>query len=450
MPEKSITAVLNCHREREILRPSFRSVVESLREFDSTGDGWELLCIADRSDEETLQVLKEELSRWHIQPWDLRIIHADFGDLALSRNLAVERAHGKFIGFVDADDLVSRNWFACAHQYGRRFSNCIWHPEYSLYFGAMKAFWVHRDQRFYDLWALFFHNLWTALSFAPAKLYRLTPYQPNQIDRGFGYEDWHWNSETIARGHEHRMVPGTSHFIRLKPASLSQQTLENQCLIRPTGLWRLLPTLGVQRHETVEHLPMRSTVADWLYRFREGLSHSGERKPGYPEDPSDGELSAKLFRDPHDVSIDALPSWVHWQLSAAAAHEPLMDLSGQLVNFSPILHNPFVPHFPRRAMEALAGAVDTIYFVKSAAELAGLNLTARDLALVQDGPAPGPRSVPLAGLDSALSSKYDLFLAMFIIQSGCRRLCILTNAGSLPFLQKYRRALASVLQEDLR
>jgi hypothetical protein len=158
-------------------------------------------------------------------------------------------------------------------------------------------------------------------------------------------------------------------------------------------------------------------------------------------------LGAKLFHDPSDIAVDALPGWVRSQLAAATAQDPMIALYGNLFNFSPVLPNPFVPHFPRLVMEALVRGVKSIYWVESERQSSGLHLNPSDLVFVQAGPATGSQAVVLNGLVTGLSSKYDLFLATFAVQSGCRRLVIHPSASLPAFVEKYRRSLESSLDE---
>ncbi len=430
----SISVILNCHREGEILRPSFRAAVESLHKFDSSGLNWELVCVADRCDEETMRVLEAEVSRCRPRFPNIRVLQADLGDLGLSRNLGVERARGEFVGFVDADDLVSRNWFSAAFACAQRDRNAIFHPECNFYFGVVRAFMVHRDQCHYDLWALFFHNLWTALSFGPVAVYRRFPYQRNQLDQGFGYEDWHWNCETIAHGLEHRMVDQTIHFIRVRESSLSQESLGNQCVIRRTVLWQWLRSRPTLRDNTSRH---------WLYQISEFWARRRQLRTGQD---SPGTLGKRLFADPADVTLREFPEWIRPHVLTAASDDPAVELSGTLFNFSPILPNPFVPHLPGQVMDGLCNGISTIRFVSSPKQIAASDLEPNDLIFVEGDLNSDPRFVALHGLKAGLSSKFDLFLAMVIVQSGCVQLQVYEKVAHPEVLDKYQKVMASCLK----
>src|SRR4029450_11739749 len=74
----------------------------------------------------------------HWERWDL-----DEGDLGRVRNAVVPRTKGRYIAFLDADDLFSENWLAegiaaldDAAEHGER---AIAHPELNVVFDGHKA-----------------------------------------------------------------------------------------------------------------------------------------------------------------------------------------------------------------------------------------------------------------------------------------------------------------------
>lgn len=421
---KSVTAVLNCHREGDLLKRSFRSVLESLRTFDASGAQWELLCIADNCDTQTLAVLSDSVAS--TPKYDVRVIPSEAGDLGLSRNLAVKHAAGEYIGFVDADDLVSRNWFGEAYQCNRRAQRSIFHPECNLYFGCLEAFFVHRNQSGYDLRALFFHNLWSALSFAHSSTYRNTEYRGNRIAQGFGYEDWHWNCETILGGHEHRMAPGTCHFVRMNEGSLSQNSAKNECLIRPTGLWKQL-----SRKETLS-VPAgkwSGALRSWMHRSQRDLPY-------------------KMFYEPADLEFAEVPPWIHRSLEFAKTDDPSIDLSGRLINFSPLIDNPFVRYFSDAALDAVSNGLDIIHFFDCGQTLqrALPHVPERVFAIVENQVDSSSRNVlSIAGLETQLGSKFEMYLATLAVQSRCRELHIWNSSVGLRVLAKYKLSLRSAI-----
>ena len=391
-----------------------------------------MLCIADNCDTRTLAVLSEAVAS--TAGYDVRVIPSEAGDLGLSRNLAVQHAAGEYIGFVDADDLVSRNWFGEAYQCNRRAQRSIFHPECNLYFGYARAFFVHRNQSAYDLRALFFHNLWSALSFAHSDIYRNIEYQKNLIDQGFGYEDWHWNCETILGGHEHRMVPGTCHFVRLKEGSLSQNSAKNQCLIRPTGLWK---QLALEQAARAQAGKWRRILGSWarLNQWHRQVEDTGL-------------LSRKMFREPADFAFEKAPVWLHNLLKLAKMDEPAIDLSGRLANFSPRIQDPFVPYLSDAILDSASRGLDIVHFFDSGQTLKRVmpHVPERAFAIVEEQAAASSRNVfSIEGLEKRLGLKFEMYLAMLAVQSGCREIHIWNSCVGLRVVAKYKLALRSAV-----
>ncbi len=430
----AITAVLNCHREGELLKKSFRSVFESLQSFDASGVAWELLCIADNCDEQTLAILNECVAGTRGR--EVRVIPSDAGDLGLSRNLAVKHARGEYIGFADGDDLVSRNWFGAAYESSRRARNSIFHPECNFYFGCLKAFFVHRDQGLYDLRALFFHNLWSALSFAHSEIYRKNEYCRNLINQGFGYEDWNWNCETIRRGHEHRMTPGTCHFVRMKQGSLSDNSAKNECLIRPTDLWKYL---SAERNARGGSAKWRAAL-DWMSFRIDRTQRQTTRNKGL--------LSERMFREPVDLTFEEAPAWVRNQFEVAKTDDPSIDLAGRVINFSPLVDNPFVRYFSDSALDAVSNGLDAIHFFDSAEALEGAlpHIPERVFAIVETRAAVTSQNVlSIENLEAQLGSKFEMYLATLAVQSRCREFHIWNSSIGLRVLAKYKLPLRSAI-----
>lgn len=172
--------------------------------------------------------------------WIDQVEEVSFGDLGLSRNAASCLAHGRFLAFLDGDDLWGKHWLCAAFAAAAAMPaspNIIWHPEHLFIFSendAAKApeasyqsfhsLMHSSDTPEFDPWLLAFHNLWSANTFAAREIHLRFPYRAADRNRGFGIEDWSWNMQTLGAGLSHRVVPDTVHLIRKKrSASLDQQ-----------------------------------------------------------------------------------------------------------------------------------------------------------------------------------------------------------------------------------
>lgn len=245
-----VTVVVNAHREGLLVHTCVRSVAAAIEAAEAVGVTCELSVVLDNPDETT-----RDFVRGHRLLTQARIMETNFGDLAAARNLGAETARGRFVAYVDADDLWCRDWLAKAHAAAIAFDRpAIWHPERNLIFGAVDPYYfVHMDMEDpeFDIDWLRIENYWTALSFGLRSIYLDHPYHPNRIDEGFGYEDWGWNIRTIAVGLIHKTVPSTMHFIRRKSSgSLLELTRKSDAL--PD--WRAL--FGPER-DTISTAPVR-------------------------------------------------------------------------------------------------------------------------------------------------------------------------------------------------
>lgn len=226
-----ICVVLTLHREGLLAQGSLASAAEAVRVAARQGISARILAVADRPDDLTRGVL----AAWR---GGLDLLEANSGDVGLNRNAAIAASGAGHIAILDGDDLWAPDWLAAAFAAARSGpARAVWHPEANLYFGVpgQEHWFLHPDMEApgFDHAAMELHNPWTALCFAPRALFLEVPYPASDIAGGFGYEDWHWNLATAARGMVHKTVPGSVHFIRQKPVSLMRRTAAGGALMVP-------------------------------------------------------------------------------------------------------------------------------------------------------------------------------------------------------------------------
>ena len=229
-----ITTILNAHSEGALAHFSCLSLNEAVNYATQKGLKVEVIVIIDNPNEETIDFFKEQNYSW------LSIHFVDYRDLGMSRNHGVNLAKGKYIAFLDADDLWSYNWIYDAFEYSEKHkSDVICHPEISFYFGNKTHFWPHvsSDSVLFNKWQLAKSNYWTSLIFVKKSVLLDIAQSKMDIKAGFGYEDWHWHCETIARGIDHVIIKNTAHFIRSKKDGLLSKTNDNNCVLPPTVLF---------------------------------------------------------------------------------------------------------------------------------------------------------------------------------------------------------------------
>jgi glycosyltransferase involved in cell wall biosynthesis len=230
-----ITAVLNVHREGALARGSLLSIAGARQAAEAAGIAVEVLAVADCSDQATLDILAGDAG--------VRILETSVDDLGLARNVGVAAANGRYVAFLDGDDLWGPRWLLAAYEAATAEPRpVVWHPEASLYFGpGQPPYWlVHPDIETIegDWVTLGTRNQWTSLSFALRETYQAVPYRRTDLAAGFGKEDWSWNAEVVAHGYLHKPVPGTVHFVRVRETSLVRRTDAANALMTPSSLMR--------------------------------------------------------------------------------------------------------------------------------------------------------------------------------------------------------------------
>jgi len=236
----NVSCVINAHQEAHTIQPTIVSVRRAVDFARSCGLEVDVHAILDRSDSRTKDIVYRELQGFG------QVHYADFGDLASSRNFGVEQSDADYIAFIDGDDLWSRRWLVDSYLMATADSrSLVLHPEFNIYFGAASSHvfqHVDMEDRDFEPALMLRKNYWTALSFARREIYRDHPYRANRLETGFGYEDWTWNYETVNAGLVHKIVPGSSHFIRKvkSRASLLEKTDSLGALPRVLDLYRTI------------------------------------------------------------------------------------------------------------------------------------------------------------------------------------------------------------------
>jgi len=228
----SVSAILTAHGEGAMASVSYRSMMEACDYAEARGITIEKIIVLDKPDTFT-QAVFEELDD------DIVVIETDFGDQGLVRNLAVEKASGKFIAFIDGDDLWSENWLYDAAVYlSDKPESTIAHPEFNWFFQGVSSILITVDQED-PLFAedfLRFGNYWDAMCMTHRNTHLSHPYCLRRIKDGFAFEDWHWNCQTYEAGCVHKIVEDTIHFKRRRENSQTLEASSTKSLMPETGL----------------------------------------------------------------------------------------------------------------------------------------------------------------------------------------------------------------------
>jgi len=225
-----ITAVLTAHREAAMAGVSLRSMIEAVAAAERGGIDVEMLVMLDNPDPMTRAVFSDaDVHGWSVH----EVSYADQGKV---RNDAVRTSRGRYIAFLDGDDLWSENWLVEAHALCESEpGKVIAHPEVNWFFDNNSNIFFHADQTdgSFDPHFLRFANYWDALCLAPREAYEEFPYSVRAVKDGFAYEDWLWSIETLDAGYIHRVATDTIHFKRRQQASQNLDAVKNKCLTRP-------------------------------------------------------------------------------------------------------------------------------------------------------------------------------------------------------------------------
>lgn len=187
------------------------SLIEAAKFLQKKAITYEYIIAIDNGTNETLQYFER-----YKESDQFTVIYGQFKNLSASRNNAVHQSKGTYITFLDADDLVSDRWLINGLNTAKRERDAVVHPQYSITFGDDNLIWEKRNShsQVIDTLCLIDNNLWDSPCLAKREIFVNHPYHPN--GNGFGYEDKHFNCQTIADNINHVIAHETLLFVRRK------------------------------------------------------------------------------------------------------------------------------------------------------------------------------------------------------------------------------------------
>lgn len=233
-----ISVIVVAHAEGRLIHATVQSVESAIARAHRDGLAIEWLFVLDRPTEDLVKYLHDR------QPLRSSVIELNCGDLGLARNAGAQATQGKYISFIDGDDIWGSNWLVAAFEFAKRFENrCVLHPELRVTFEKETFFTRNVDQESAEFCrdSLMEHNYWNPSAFALRQTYLQHPFCALDLENGLGYEDWYWNCETVAAGYVHKVVPETIHGLRYKSwkGSLTVKTVSQNCVLTPNSLFAL-------------------------------------------------------------------------------------------------------------------------------------------------------------------------------------------------------------------
>jgi len=235
--QHDVSLIINAHKEGRLLHPTMKSAMAAVSCAQANNLNIELIVVVDTPDPETRDFCKTRL------PEQTRLIEVAHRDPGLARNAGVFAASGSYIAFLDGDDLIGENWLHRAYeQIVAEQKQVVLHPNYVIYFEGDNAVWklIDQDSLTFET-TLLEHNLWPSASMGRRDTFLDVPFRATDLKNGFGYEDWLFNCDSIARGIIHRTVADTVLCIRKKSNAASQnaQAIGNNCVIAESELFRI-------------------------------------------------------------------------------------------------------------------------------------------------------------------------------------------------------------------
>lgn len=218
MSKIDLSVVITAHDEGLIIHKTLRSVFDALDKVKEADYSYEVIIHVDNGDGATLDYLKRYEGNKEI-----KIFCNNFGDLGSSRNYAVKVSKGNMIAFLDGDDLISDNWFIKALEMVKMSKkNIIVHPEAILTFGVNQpnilTIQVDSKNTKRETVVLASANMWCSVAFAKKEVFKEHPYK--KLGKGYCYEDWIFNIETIEEDIPHRIAKDTVLFYRRSENSM--------------------------------------------------------------------------------------------------------------------------------------------------------------------------------------------------------------------------------------
>lgn len=236
-----LSVVVTAHDETIVSGPTMRAADLAVAATRAAGWSVQPIIVLDRATEATARYFRQSrFDGW--ERWPL-----EEGDLGRARNVVVPRTEGRFVAFLDADDLFSENWLAAGVRAldaaAREGERVIVHPELNVLFDGMTSILLNVDQEspLFTPYYLYARNYYDSLLMAPREAHLEVPYISRDIPNGLSFQDYQFTIETLDRGWLHRVVRDTIIFKRRRDVSLVTESRERRSIVRR------LPAMAIDR-----------------------------------------------------------------------------------------------------------------------------------------------------------------------------------------------------------
>lgn len=220
------SAILTAHGEGALAGMSLRSLADAVGAARAAGWSVEMMAVLDRPDAATRRLFADTAV-------PLTLLETDHGDQGAVRNAAAAAANGRFLAFLDGDDLWSENWLTAGlAEAARTDPPAVVHPAVNWFFGERNNlfFKTGSDDPAFSADFLRFGNYWDAMMIVERDLLRRLPFSPRDLAAGYAYEDWYWAAASHAAGVKHRVAADTIHFKRRREGSQHSRSVASAAL----------------------------------------------------------------------------------------------------------------------------------------------------------------------------------------------------------------------------
>lgn len=245
-----ISLIMTAHNETTVTGMTMISANASVAAAEAEGYKVEKIIVLDAATEKTRACLSNPAYA------DWSVIEIAERDLGRARNRIVRMARGKYIAFLDADDLFSENWLlggaALLDAAASVGENVIAHPEVNWFFDGDRSLLAvtPQDSPVFSPALFYFTNYYDSLCMAPRQAHLDLPYVSRDVRNGLSYQDHQFAVETLAAGWHHKIAPDTIVFKRRRDSSLVTESSGKNSVIRqitPLAIDNIPALIGFKR-----------------------------------------------------------------------------------------------------------------------------------------------------------------------------------------------------------
>lgn len=217
-----ITIGITAHAESITLHKTLLSVIEATAHLSKASVSFEVILQLDNPTANTLSYANRIKDNTNLP---LEIYNSSLGDPGLARNHIIKVANGKYITFIDGDDLMSENWLIDGYKTliskedTSAINSYVAHTELSVEFGEVDSVVIKQGEidKTTDSLLSVYANRWNVAIMIERAFLVDNPYPSSP--KGYGFEDWYINCLTIYNNLHNILIPKTALFIRRKLAN---------------------------------------------------------------------------------------------------------------------------------------------------------------------------------------------------------------------------------------